>query len=716
MNEQNVNNKTRRVISFGVLIISIILVIIAYILWQRSIEPTANIGKINTGKEVTSGEELRQLKSEVNKLVANSQDIDQKVSQTNDAVKKLQQTVPTQSTAQPLTMQDRLISGPQGVPGVAGKQGTNGTEGLAGKQGVKGERGEPGADGDLGTTCLLQCVALQDTTNPLTVETGSISVSGSMLAQDSVQTARVQLSGSGSFPSDATAGMVIYRTDQKSLYIYDGSQWKKLGSSVVKIVAPAGSTYAEAASYVTDGTNDQEEIQAAIDSLGGPGVVLLANGTYITTAPIIARSDLTLTGMGTSTYLKAANASSINLIETPENEMVYQLTLQDFVLDGNEANTSGAGGNGVIGVLDHAEITRMRIINMRQTALRICPADKVPGGLLCYLNVITENEFTNIKQYGIWWDYPFTDSLIRDNNIGSTIANIRGQGGTSRIVNNHLDGAPQYNIIFPEGGQSHMIIGNIIEHSARGGVVYTMPPWEGGDVYQKIMIADNLIRGCGLDTDLTHSCVQIKGNSSTAPARGFTITGNSFESKDVERPRSFISIEDTDQVTISGNDFSSNSSAQITDIAQTGVNTRLRIIGNSGAESPVFAITNASGNEAALLDSDGYLKVGSAKFTGALTIGGSLRYNITRVNSTYVVQEEDHFVSVDTTSGAVTITLPDANEVDGRELIFKASVANSGLSLQTQGGQSIDGASSLSTSDPAASITVVSDGGMWRVL
>lgn len=689
--------------------ISLVLAVCIFLLWNRTESVNSSSAPIGDNP-VVNADEFRQLKSDISSLATKTEDLAGTITDTEKTVDTLQQqatqaTPPVQSST-PLPTINRSTP----VPGPAGPAGN------AGPKGDQGDTGATGAPGTVAANCAgASCVSLQSGADPTTVESGSISVSGNILAQGAVRSATLGLSGATAFPSSADAGTVVYRDDLKQLFVYDGSRWQQVSSGIAKIVAPQNSSYAQSADYVTDGTDDQVEVQAAINSLPGAGVVLLADGTYTISSPIMLRSDLTLSGMGTSTRVKAADGSSINLIESQGQDMIYHLNLMDFVLDGNAANTSGDNGNALVAALDHADIARMRFENVRKTALRICPVAKAPT-ILCYLNVIRENEFTNVGEYGIWWDYPFTDSLIKDNNIGSTIANIRGQGGTSRIVNNHLDGAPEYNILFPDGGQSHMIIGNIIEHSAKGGIVYSMPPWEGNDVYQKIHIIGNLIRGCGLEADLTKSCIQIKGVNTSTLARGFNITGNTFEAKDVERPKSYISLENTDQVTITGNEFSSNSSNVITDIERIGTNSRLRILGNTSNDADILTATGASGTEVAKLDANGNLHVTTAQVNGTLTLGGALAYNLTHVAATHTIQPNDHFIAVDASGAAVTVNLPSAADKPGRELIIKASGTNAGIMINATAGQTIDGSTSLSLANPYASVTLVSADGQWHII
>lgn len=705
----------------AIALVCAVLVVAVYVLWHRTSDMQAAVTAPIATTPVANSSEYAELKRQVSDVAQRAAGLSKSVEQATESVAGVQAQVRQVARAQQsvgVPLQSTFGQGPRGLTGAQGAQGVQGVAGEPGLKGDKGDKGDAGEPGDDSSACgELGCVSLQSTTGVSQVETGSIAVSGSILAEGAVRArGGLDLSGITAFPSSPTAGMVVYRTDLNALFVYNGSAWNEVAPSITKVVAPRGSAYEHSADYVTDGTNDHIEIQQAIDSLPGAGIVLLVDGTYTIASPIMLRSDLTLTGMGTSTRVKAANGTSINMIESQGTEMIYQLNLYDFVLDGNAANTSGAGGNGVVAALDHADIARMRFVDMRSSGLRICPAAMAPE-FLCYLNVIRENEFTNIGQNGIWWDYPFTDSVVMDNNIGSTVANIRGQGGTSRIINNHLDGAPEYNIWLPDGGQSHMIIGNIIEHNSKGGIVYQMPPWEGADVYQKLLISSNILRGCGLEADLTKSCIDIRGVSAAAPARGFMITGNSFDAKDAARPKSYIRLENTDQVTITGNDFSSAHADVIEDIERHGVNSRLSSMSNSSRDGDLIAVTNGSGSGVARLTKDGHLDVVSARVNGPLTVVGGVAFSTKRITTNYTVDDRnDHIVVVAADSGPVHVTLPSASAQNGRELIFKKTDSTNDVTIAAASGQYIDGQASQVLASPYAAIELIAQGGEWHIV
>jgi len=94
-----------------------------------------------------------------------------------------------------------------------------------------------------------------------------------------------------------------------------GSPKRRVNRS--NIVTVASVEYDGTYDYKCDGTDDDVQIQAAIDysnSLGG-GIVQLTAGTYQIDNTITMKSNIVLTGAGASTILKPKDASSVTIID-----------------------------------------------------------------------------------------------------------------------------------------------------------------------------------------------------------------------------------------------------------------------------------------------------------------------------------------------------------------------------------------------------------------
>lgn len=108
-----------------------------------------------------------------------------------------------------------------------------------------------------------------------------------------------------------------------------------------KVVAPSGTT--THADYYCDGTNDDVQIQAAIDAVGaaGGGTVFLRAGTYVIGTPIDLDSDHTIIfgESMTSTVIKAKDSmtAEVDLISIAS----IGAGVERLTVDGNKANNAG---------------------------------------------------------------------------------------------------------------------------------------------------------------------------------------------------------------------------------------------------------------------------------------------------------------------------------------------------------------------------------------
>ena len=78
------------------------------------------------------------------------------------------------------------------------------------------------------------------------------------------------------FPAAPLKGELFYNSTQKTPKYFNGTTWQGFGGSGPKtvagrIVAASNSVDKPKADYICDGTNDQAEIQQAIDALGTVG-------------------------------------------------------------------------------------------------------------------------------------------------------------------------------------------------------------------------------------------------------------------------------------------------------------------------------------------------------------------------------------------------------------------------------------------------------------
>lgn len=123
------------------------------------------------------------------------------------------------------------------------------------------------------------------------------------------------------------------------------------GATVVVASSTSELKSRKGADYICDGTADNVELQAAIDSLPSTGgKVVLLEGTYnlaatVNIAEANAQKGITIQGQGYSTILKVNNSANIYALTFVPNTDGIWATFRDFTINCNGANqTTGGGG------------------------------------------------------------------------------------------------------------------------------------------------------------------------------------------------------------------------------------------------------------------------------------------------------------------------------------------------------------------------------------
>jgi len=100
------------------------------------------------------------------------------------------------------------------------------------------------------------------------------------------------------------------------------------------IITVAASDWTGQADYFCDGTDDDVQIQAAIDATasGGGGVIQLTRGIFSLDNYVSLKSNVKLVGMGANTILKRQNTTYIYCLRA---NAITNCKVSDIVLDGN---------------------------------------------------------------------------------------------------------------------------------------------------------------------------------------------------------------------------------------------------------------------------------------------------------------------------------------------------------------------------------------------
>jgi len=226
-------------------------------------------------------------------------------------------------------------------------------------------------------------------------------------------------------------------------------------TSATLVIAASDSNDTSRADYVADGTDDQVQIQAAIDALpAGGGKVVLLEGTYYLTEGgtepqwgfsygVGIDKPIRLEGSGTAVLTVPNNvtksASGIELLAILSTEDV---TIDGIIFNGNASNQSSGK---VYGIYLY-NTTRANVIN---------------------------NEIYDTNGYAVQIDALTTETIVTNNFIHDTLTTsghaitAHNGGASSIIANNILDTIGGYGL-FVDSVTDVDIVGNYVENPLIG--------------------------------------------------------------------------------------------------------------------------------------------------------------------------------------------------------------------------------------------------------
>ena len=323
--------------------------------------------------------------------------------------------------------------------GAHGPQGTQGIQGIQGIQGLQGIQGERGI---------------------------SITWRGSLATA----------------PVSPQLNDAYYNTADAKSYIWDGDSWETLaqdgaqgpqgiqgvqgeqgeqgiqgiqgeqGYGFAALVVAAADSLDQDADYVCNGTDDQVEINAAINALpANGGSVYLREGTYIvSTSIIISKSNVALIGTGPSTVIKIKNGKNADI------DVIYaldksNLLVKNLRIDGNKTNQATGLMYGIIfSGVEYSKIVDCWAGNLRMYAIGLISSNyNTVSGNTCqgngnngiYVsessdNTVTGNTSQDNSYYGI--NLHFANNTI----VSGNTCHYNGQYGIWLISssNNTISG------------------------------------------------------------------------------------------------------------------------------------------------------------------------------------------------------------------------------------------------------------------------------------
>lgn len=159
----------------------------------------------------------------------------------------------------------------------------------------------------------------------------------------------------------------------------------ELQHPVTYVVAANNSTLDEksAADYLCDGTNDEVEINNAINAAAAlsatGGRIVLLGGTYIIGSTIRPKSNIILEGVGTATVIQpsVSMTTSTGLIrnyQTAAGADDINIVIRDLTLDGNRASIANTHYGVYLRYASKCTVENIKLINLNNTGIFITPA------------------------------------------------------------------------------------------------------------------------------------------------------------------------------------------------------------------------------------------------------------------------------------------------------------------------------------------------------
>lgn len=285
--------------------------------------------------------------------------------------------------------------------------------------------------------------------------------------------------GNSSYPLSATRMNYIETgiKDAHDLIALGGGGGGGGGDAALVVASNDAPTAVKAsASYVCNGSDDQVEIQAAIDAaaplqsrnsdmpVGATqlGRVILTGGRFIITAPIQMRTAVSLMGSGWATELLSSGNTGTGVIRlaAPNDHVVH---VQDLQLNGN--SSSGGTCNGIdfdmtgsgdtggypgVNPDSYHYISNLLVkgfSNGTRTGIKLWAS----GTANNRGNIITDCQIRDCSANGIWLTAS-SDSFINTCHIGgSDSAGIRIETGNTKIVNCKTFYSDQYGFYIASG-------------------------------------------------------------------------------------------------------------------------------------------------------------------------------------------------------------------------------------------------------------------------
>ena len=194
----------------------------------------------------------------------------------------------------------------------------------------------------------------------------NLSFSANLNIQNDLITDILRLTPQDSSPecSSSFKGRLYYNSNDKQIYYCDGTSWQVLGkggkdTAIGSAIVASSSADALRAEFVCDGTDDQEEIQQAIDYLSNAGgAVYLLEGTY-------NLSDKILFDDGNSDSIDDSNKSLIGTgagsVLSVNNEAIQAFDISRIIISQLNLSKGSSGGENLFKNISYSILEKLSV-------------------------------------------------------------------------------------------------------------------------------------------------------------------------------------------------------------------------------------------------------------------------------------------------------------------------------------------------------------------
>ncbi len=476
-------------------------------------------------------------------------------------------------------------------------------------------------------------------------------------------------------PGSPTEGMVYFDTDTKQLLTYANGKWQSDRTTATKIVAASNSSQAikDGADYVSDGTDDQVEINNALTAAAG-GKVYLAEGTYtIGDTAISVPNNTSLNGAGKGTLLRLSSGSNSNALitNTTAGGAGTGITIQDMTLDGSQRFAGSQDGVYLAGVGTNtrvgATVTNITARSFRGAGIHLRPSSystitgntllsNLSMGLLVYSTTHTKiaNNTIAANNDAVYLytssDNVFTGNAISDNAGSGFYFDGAGQSHRNIISSNVLtyNGGSGSSSGIHVNGNGNLIVNNRILDSAGTGYAIEL---SGGTANH---LTGNMYSGTGASSI---------NDAATATVYGGQLTGSNFTVQPAGTIELIAATNIIGNLDVSGslavggsNQFAVSNSGELTftgvalDVT-TGTNEDLTVIANGSGQiylNDTVRISSLISCDTIDSDATGVLSCGSDSGGAGSTLqaaytadvdGGNAIINLTSADGGVIIRD-----------------------------------------------------------------------------